>query len=222
VPREEVTGDGAPTGLDGTRHRVVSRAPWTGFRIKGSAIIMPLNRCDFMAEIGQHGKEQIFPWAAQGALLQGISGFMIAEKFHHGFCYQTITELLGEVHCIVETDEDIRKQVLLVRGRAKITRWVCTTVVPSHLTSVVVPRRTSASVYVGFAMGRLLPNIGAKSRAGIEYCERTKIKPILLRSKRHVCNSALDRLSGFNQLVENVLGYVDFDDRIPTAHIARG
>jgi hypothetical protein len=29
-------------------------------------------------------------------------------------------------------------------------------------------------------------------------------------------------LSGCNQLVENVLRYVDLDDRIPTAHIARG
>jgi hypothetical protein len=72
-----------------------------------------------MAKIGQDGKEQIFPWATQGALLQGIPGFMSTEKFNHGFRYQTITELLGEVYCIVETDEDIRKQVLLgARERA--------------------------------------------------------------------------------------------------------
>jgi len=72
-----------------------------------------------MAEIGQDGKEQIFPWAAQGALLQGIPGFMSTEKFNHGFRYKTITKLLGEVYCVVETDEDIRKQVLLgARARA--------------------------------------------------------------------------------------------------------
>jgi hypothetical protein len=72
-----------------------------------------------MAEIGQDGKEQILPGAAQGALLQGIAGFVLTEKFHHGFRYQTITELLREVDCIVETDEDIRKQVLLgARERA--------------------------------------------------------------------------------------------------------
>src|SRR5690242_12013255 len=101
------------------RYRVVNRAPWTHFKIKGSAIIVPLNWCDFMAEIGQDGKEQIFPGAAQGALLQGISGFMITEKFHYGFRYQTITELLGEVYGIIETDEDIHKQVLLgARERA--------------------------------------------------------------------------------------------------------
>ena len=64
-------GDVAPTGLGGTRHRVVSRAPGSHFRIKGSAIIVPLHRCDFMAEIGQDGKEQIFPWAAQGVLSGG-------------------------------------------------------------------------------------------------------------------------------------------------------
>src|SRR5262249_9286957 len=93
-----------------------------------------------------------------------------------------------------------------VRGRAKSTRWVCTIVCPSRLTSVEVPRRTSASVYVGLAMRRLLPSIGAKRPVCIEHCEGAKIRAILLRSKRHVHNSAPDRLSGCNQLVEKVVG----------------
>src|SRR5262249_61508581 len=66
-----------------------------------------------MAEIGQDGKEPILPGAAQGALLRGIPGFMLTETFHRGCRYQTITELLREMYCIVETDKDIRKQVLL-------------------------------------------------------------------------------------------------------------
>ena len=47
---------------------------------------------------------------------------MLTEKFHHGFRYQTITELLGEVYCIVETNEDIRKQVLL-SARQRACKW---------------------------------------------------------------------------------------------------
>src|SRR5205085_9118955 len=97
-----------------------------------------------------------------------------------------------------------------------------TTVCPSRLTSAVTPMRKSASVYIGLAMGRLLPSIEAKRRVCIEHFKGAKIKPILLRSKRHVHNSTPNRLSGCNQLVENVIGYVDLDDRIPTAHIARG
>ena len=83
-------------------------------RIKGSALIVPLNRCDFMAEIGQDGKEQILPWAAQGALLQGIAGFMRTERIPPaGSATRPLPNCCEKWTVIVETDEDIRKQVLL-------------------------------------------------------------------------------------------------------------
>ena len=63
-----------PTGRDGTRHRVDRRSPLTHFRIKGSALIVPLNRGYFMAEIGQDGKEQIFPWGRSGCAASGYTG----------------------------------------------------------------------------------------------------------------------------------------------------
>ena len=51
---------------------------------------MQANRHHFLTEIAQNRKEQIFPWAAQGSLPQGVTGFMIAQELDNGFGHQTI------------------------------------------------------------------------------------------------------------------------------------
>lgn len=69
-----------------------------------------------MAEVGENGKEEVFPCTLHRSLAQGVARPVKPSKLDKGFGDQTCAKLTGEAHRMVEAPQHVAEEMALCFG----------------------------------------------------------------------------------------------------------